>query len=119
MLEDRVYNIQIRKLFCYFVEERGYDDVYLKFNDEKIWPPDKRQQPISMNTETELDIKLESVKGGSEVVIELWDWDLLSSDDLLGTFTLKVDVGGPYSTDMKRNPSETDKAKYSLEWEVY
>jgi hypothetical protein len=91
----------------------------LKFRGEKIWPEKKRQQPIAMDTVTDLNIELQVVQAESDVVIELWDWDLLSSDDLLGTFTLKVKVGGPYTTDMKRNLEETDKAMYALEWEVF
>jgi len=114
-----MHTLQLKKLFCYFVEEHGYDDVYLKFQGEKIWPTDKRQQPVSMDSVTDLNVEIKSVIADSVVTIELWDWDLLSSDDLLGTFTLKAHVGGPYTTDMKRNHEETDKAKYKLEWEVY
>jgi hypothetical protein len=100
------------------VEEHKYDDVYLKFDGEKIWPPEKKQQPVFMDSETELGVNIPGLKEGDKVKIELWDWDLLSPDDLLGTFEMVIAYGGPYTTDMTRNLRETKKAKYTLEWNV-
>ena len=54
-----------------------------------------------------------------QVVIELWDWDFLSPNDKLGTFSLKIEADSvPFSTDMVQNLRETKKAKYTLDWEV-
>lgn len=109
----------LSELHCYFVEESVYDDVYLKYNGKKIWPKDKRQQPIMMDTTTELALKINEIRIGQEVVIELWDWDLLSLNDKLGTFTLVIEEdSGIFSTDMVQNIKETTKAKYTLDWEV-
>lgn len=116
-MED-TYILILKRLYCYFVEERGHDDVYLVHNGEKIWPVDKRQQPIAMDTVTELDVSINGLLDQQIVQIELWDWDLLSSDDLLGVFSMQISLGGPYSTDMEINVQETEKAKYTLEWEV-
>lgn len=113
------FTLLLSELHCYFVEESKYDDVYLKYNGKKIWPKDKRQQPIMMDTTTQLAVEINEVTTGQEVVIELWDWDFLSPNDKLGTFTLIIEEdSGSYSTDMVQNKKETTKAKYTLEWEV-
>lgn len=113
------HTIILNRLHCYFVEESEYDDVFLKYNGKKIWPIDKKQQPIMMDTTTELNLEIKELSRNQEVVIELWDWDFLSPNDKLGTFTLHIEgEPGTYSTDMVRNLRETKKAKYTLDWEV-
>ena len=109
----------LTRLQCYVVEEHEFDDVYLKYNGKKIWPKEKRQQPITMDSTTVLDVTIEGIHINQQVIIELWEWDLISLDDKLGTFTLQVDgTSGAYSTDMSQNLKETNKAKYTLEWEI-
>ena len=116
---QKSYTLILSRLHCYFVEESEYDDVYLKFNGKKIWPENKKQQPIMIDTTTELDIEIKDISINEEVVIELWDWDLLSLNDKLGTFTMVIEGNqGPFSTDMTQNKRETTKAKYTLDWEV-
>ena len=113
------YTLILPRLHCYFVEEHEYDDVYLKYNGKKIWPKDKKRQPIMMDTATELNIEINDISKNQEVVIELWDWDFLSPNDKLGTFTLVVEGDtGIFSADMVQNRKETKKAKYTLDWEV-
>ncbi|MCG8309232.1 MAG: hypothetical protein MI975_17700 [Cytophagales bacterium] len=113
------YTLHLSRLHCYFIEENEYDDVYLIHDGEKIWPKNRKQQPIMMDTTTELDVDVKNISKNQEVVIELWDWDFLSPNDKLGTFTMIVEgEPGPFSTDMVQNPRETTKAKYTLDWEV-
>lgn len=112
--------LSLNFLYCYFVEEEGFDDVYLKFRKKKIWPPKKKFKKIMMDTTTELEVAIPAIQEGQEITIELWDHDWLSRNDLLGAFHFVVEgVGGPFTTDMTLNKRETDKAKYTLEWEVY
>ena len=111
--------LTLSNLHCYFVEEHNYDDVYLKYNGKKIWPLDKKNEPMRIDTSQSLNIDLPDLIEGDEVVIELWDWDLLSPDDLLGSFKLIVAEGGPFSTDMELNLKKTKKAKYTLDWEAF
>lgn len=107
-------------LHCYFVEEEKYDDVFLKYKGKKIWPVKKKQQSIMMDTSTPLGVEIKGLDVGREVEIELWDYDWLSSNDLLGVFKMVIgNAVGIFSTDMTRNIKETTKAKYTLEWEVY
>ena len=83
---QKTYKLILSRLHCYFVEEYGSDDVYLKYNSKKIWPKDKKQQPIMMDTTTELEVEIKDIHKNQEVVVEFWDWDLLSPNDRLGTF---------------------------------
>ena len=111
--------LKLLNLHCYFVEERDYDDVYLKYDGARIWPMDKKHHPMSMDTTKTLDIEIPGIAEDSEIVIELWDWDLLSPDDKYGTFTLTIGRdAGILSTDMIQNTKETKKAKYTLDWQV-
>jgi hypothetical protein len=72
-----------------------------------------------MDTTTDLAVEIKDVNIGQEIIIELWDWDLLSPNDKLGTFTLILQKElGQFSTDMVQNRKETTKAKYTLDWEV-
>jgi len=113
------YTLLLSQLHCYFVEESEYDDVFLKYKGKKIWPTEKKQQPIMMDTTTKLDIELKDISKNQEIVIELWDWDFLSLNDKLGTFTMVIEGDpGPFFTDMVQNRKETKKAKYTLDWEV-
>ncbi len=116
--EQKTFTLLLTNLHCYLVEEHGYDDVYLKYNGKKIWPEGKKRA-ISMDTTTVLNIPLKNLSDKQQLVIELWDWDLISANDKLGTFTLQVEGSpGSFSTDMVQNKKETRKAKYTLIWEV-
>jgi len=114
------YKLRLTQLHCYFVEESEYDDVFLKYDGKKIWPKNKRMQPIMMDTTTNLDVEINGIRRNQEIIIELWDWDLLSPNDKLGTFSMVVEGdSGSFSTDMVQNTKETTKAKYTIDWEVY
>lgn len=118
-INNNTFTLLLARLHCYFVEESEYDDVYLKYEGKKIWPKDKRQQPIMMDTTTDLNVEIGNISRNQEVIIELWDWDLISANDKLGTFTMVIEGDtGSFYTDMIQNKKETKKAKYSLDWEV-
>jgi len=111
--------LKLLQLHCYFVEESEYDDVFLNYNGKKIWPVDKKQQPIMMDTTTELNLTIDNLALYQEVEIELWDWDMLTPNDLLGTFNLIIEgKNQQFSTDMIQNPKQTSRAKYTLSWEL-
>jgi hypothetical protein len=118
-MSSQQIGLRLINLHCYAVEENEFDDVYLNYNGVKIWPEEKKHHPVREHTITALEIDLNPVETGQKIVIELWDFDFLSPDDLYGTFQLVADPGGPYSTDLSLNYKETKKARYVLEWEVY
>jgi len=117
---QHTFTVRLTRLHCYFVEENDYDDVFLKYKGKKIWPKDKKQQPMMMDTSKELDVEIPGLARNEEIEIELWDWDFLTPNDKLGTFTMIAEGdAGPFFTDMVQNTKETKKAKYTIDWEVY
>ena len=120
MVPEIKYTLRLNMLNCYMVEEHDFDDVYLKIDGRKIWPTNRKNQPMHADSTSALDVEIPGIQLGSKVEVALWDWDLISRDDLLGTFTMLIEeVGGPYSTDMVQNTRETKTAKYTLHWEVF
>ena len=64
---------------------------------------------------TDLDFILKDVNHGDKIEMELWDYDFLSPNDFLGTFTFYLDdPGGPFTTELSKKDSQV--ASYSLEW---
>jgi hypothetical protein len=118
MTSERKLIIKISLLKCFMTEEMGFDDIYLVVNNEKIWPENHSFKPVKPGN-TEINVELKGLHPNEQLDLEVWDFDYLSSNDLLGKVTLFVDEpGGPFTTDMIPNSVETDKAKYSIVWEI-
>lgn len=118
MENKRKLLLKISCLNCYMTEETGSDDIFLMMDQQKIWPEDQKFIPVQPGR-TPVSVELKEYDPGTSVEIEIWDYDLLSSNDLLGTVHILLDEpGGPYLTDMIQNRKETEKAKYSIEWEL-
>ena len=118
MVDERKLFIKILQLNCFITDEAGFDELYLVIKEEKIWPVN--QSYISVNPgSTEINVKIYDLIPNTQLDLEVWDFDYLSSNDLLGIVPLFIDEpGGPYTTDMIPNIEETDKAKYSIIWEI-
>jgi hypothetical protein len=112
------FTLRLLKLNCYVTDEADADEVFLKMNKKKIWPV--REQYKSMERGAlPVDVEIKDIAGNSKIELELWDYDLLSSNDLLGTFKIIADRrGGPYNTDMVLNKKSGENARYNLEWEI-
>lgn len=118
MENKRKLLLKVLSLYCYMTDESGSDDIFLMINQQKIWPREHKYQPVSPGR-MPVSVELKDLEEGRHVEIEIWDYDFISSNDLLGKVRLLVDEpGGPYITDMIQNIDETDKAKYSIEWEL-
>jgi hypothetical protein len=118
MLDERKLFIKILQLNCFITDEIGFDEVYLTVNNEKIWPQNHSYKSINPGS-TKIDVKIFDLLPDSQIDLEVWDYDYLSSNDLLGVIPLFIDEpGGPYTTDMIPNKNETEKAKYSVLWEI-
>ena len=112
-----MHEVKLLTLHCHISDESDLDEVYLKFDGKKIWPVSGKYQKMDLG-ETVLNISITRVTKGAIVEIELWDYDILSKDDNLGSFHLNLDsFGGGFSTEMKKI-SKT-QASYSLDWEFY
>ena len=118
MENKRKLLLKLLNLYCYITDETGSDEIYLMVNREKIWPVDRVYCDVGPGRLGIL-VDLREFDAGTSIDIEVWDYDYLSSNDLLGIVPILLDEpGGPYITDMVQNREKTDKARYSIEWEV-
>ena len=108
--------IFLRSVKCTVPDESDKDEMYLKMNGEKIWPPQGRYHRLDTGDEVEIGLKLDVPEGWA--AIELWDYDFISRNDLLGVFKFNVDnTQGEYSTSMEVL-EKNSPASYILEWEI-
>ncbi|UII30321.1 hypothetical protein LVD17_18680 [Fulvivirga ulvae] len=116
MTGNTFLTVKLLKLYCYRQEENDGDEVYMRYNDQRLWP--KKEKYCKMDKgEVTINAKIKNIKNNEVLSIELWDYDVISRDDKLGLFTMLVDEkGGPFRTDMLADNEHG--AKYSLEWEV-
>lgn len=108
--------IRINSVQCTTPDEIDKDEMYLKMNGKKIWPEGEKYHRVDTGDVEHINMDFDVEEGWSE--IELWDYDFVSLNDLLGVFKFKVDDNpGTYSTSMKvleRNST----ASYMLFWEI-
>ena len=111
-------HIKLLYLYCKLNDEVDKDEVFLKYEGKKVWPLGSYK---SINSDEKKAVNKEFVhKADHSMVIELWDFDFLSKNDLLGTFTMRVDEedrASIYFTTMKV-AREGSTASYMLEWEI-
>ena len=117
MSEEKV-TVRLKKLHCYQNNEERYDDIFLMYNGNQIWPKDKRHEDVPIGS-MPLMVDIPNVTTGTELEIEIWDHDKLSPNDLYGhaRFIPGKDTGIPYTVDMKPT-SEEEVARFSIDWEV-
>jgi len=116
MEDDNTLKCRFLFIHCYLSDETDGDEIFLKCDGKKFWPIDKKYGSMKEGR-AELDISLD-VNRQQTLEIEVWDYDLLTPNDLLGRCKMTIDGrGGPYRTDMTP-PKAGDMAKYTLEWEV-
>jgi hypothetical protein len=108
------YKLRILKLKCYLSDETDGDEVYLQSGGKKIWPTDQKFMHVTgEETLVGLDYKIQK---GESIAIELWDHDMLSANDHLGSLVIQVEAHGQFTNDFIKQG--TDQSKYALEWEV-
>lgn len=108
--------IRIKSVQCTTPDEIDKDEMYLKMNGEKIWPEGERYHRVDTGDVEEVNLELDVKEGWNE--IEVWDFDFVSANDLLGVFKFKVDdTPGKYSTSMTLL-EKNSTASYFLTWEI-
>lgn len=107
--------LKLLELICYRSDESKEDEIFIKMEGVRVWPDEQKYistQEGSVKLDVILDIDL-----GSKIVLELWDYDLLSPNDKLGEFCMIADQrGAEFITDLRIN--DNSMAKYSLKWEL-
>ncbi len=108
--------IKLVSVQCMLPDEVDKDEMYLKFNGNKIWPEGHLYYRLDEGELAEVNLTLEVEEGWVE--IELWDYDYMSRNDLLGSFGFKVDdTPGKYTNSMKLLEKDST-ASYFLKWEI-
>ena len=108
--------LRLETLVAYLQSETDGDEIFIKYNDEKIAPKDTKfikmgKEPAPLNIEIEL--------GPSQkwIELELWDYDRFTPNDNLGKFKLMVDeVSENFTAELVRDKSSG--GKYVLNWSV-
>jgi len=112
-----MHEVKLLALNCHISDESDLDEIYLMFKGRKLWPETEKYQRLDLG-HTNLSISIPEVKKGEILEVEVWDYDVLSKNDKLGTFQLNLDqFGGGFKTEMKKFGKT--QASYSLEWEFY
>jgi len=109
-----IYKLKIIALKCYLPDESDGDEIFILMNGNKIWPVEDKYQTITTENTT-LDLAFE-INKGDILKFELWDFDQLSRNDLLGLLNIEASAHGHYLTDFVK--TGTDHSKYALEWEL-
>jgi hypothetical protein len=110
-------HIRLKSITCHQPDEKDDDEIFIKFQGNQVWPKNVKFQSIDAGVTLKIDLELTFVSGWAD--IELWEYDFWSKNDYLGNFYLKGDnYVGEYTCELERNKDVTDRAKYSLHWEI-
>ena len=108
--------VRLESLVAYLQTERDGDEIFIKYNGEKIAPADAKffrmtKEPMPLNITIPLDTAEQWVE------LELWDYDRFSANDSLGKFRLLVDQAGEgFTAELVRE--KASEGKYVLNWSV-
>ncbi len=107
--------IYLTSIQCNVNDETDGDEIFIKYDGKRVWPAGLYK---SIKTGEKVSIeKGVQVPDDEFVTFELWDYDILTKNDLLGTFTMRTnEKGGPFQTSLKIEKPEYT-ASYLLTWE--
>ena len=116
-MADEKLTVRLNTLHCYQNDEAKFDDIYIRYLGKRIWPTDKKHEDVGVGL-TQLMIDIADVNPNEEMILEIWDYDTWSANDLLGKARIIADKpGGPYTVDMEPI-NEKEVARYSINWQI-
>lgn len=109
--------IILKSITCHKPSETDKDEIFLKFQGEKLWPKKGKFERIDENQTIDLNLNLNAKTIWVE--LELWEYDYMSRNDFLGDFTFKSsNYAGEYTAELKVADEFAGKVEYSLRWEL-
>ena len=109
--------LRLDSIVAYMQTEADGDEIFIKYKDEKVAPADAKFVRMKHHELVPLNVQIELSESDQWVQLELWDYDLLSANDALGTFRFLVDeVAENFSTELVRQGGS--EARYVLNWSV-
>lgn len=110
--------IKLNKLHCHLNDEADSDEIYLKVNNSKIWPLGFFKSVDSGDIKI-IDVTMKHDDDAKPALIEIWDYDFLSRNDLIGTFELMAGSKkkGQFQSTIKASEGHSTAA-YLLDWEI-
>lgn len=94
-------------------DETDKDEIYLKVYDKKIWPVKSKFYPIDTDEEVSIQLSFDVTAG--KLSIDLWEFDFIGSNEILGSFIFRTDQPGSFSEMMSNLKGESS---YVLNYEV-
>src|SRR5690349_15580071 len=108
--------LRLDSLVAYLQTESDGDEIFLKYNDEKIAPSDSKFMKMSRDP-VPLNVEIELADDQKWVELELWDYDRFTPNDNLGKFRLLVDeVAENFTAELVRDREA--EGRYVLNWSV-
>jgi len=113
---EYLMKLNITHITCNVNDESDGDEIYLRMNGKKIWPTGLFKG-IKTNETVSVDVSVD-VATDEYATVELWEYDLLTKNDLLGTFKMRMnEQGGPFQTSLQLN-NLNYLASYLLTWDA-
>ncbi|MFT6866977.1 MAG: Ca2+-dependent lipid-binding protein [Cyclobacteriaceae bacterium] len=111
--------LKISSIVCEVPEESDKDEIYLMFRDKKIWPQNQKYFKIDVDEILSIDLKI-SISSPGNLKLELWEYDVTSKNDHLGTFQLDIQSleAGKFTELLIRDEKGAKRASYYLNWEI-
>lgn len=111
--------LKLSSIVCETPEESDKDEIYLIFGGEKIWPLKHKFVKIDFDETLPIGLVM-TVDNPGSLKVELWEYDLASKNDHLGTFHLDFKSLEPenFTELLIRDENEAQKASYFLNWEI-
>jgi hypothetical protein len=107
--------LRLNSLVSYVPSEDDGDEIYITYKGERVAPTASTYYKMP-HGELEINIDIPLDQSQEWVELELWDHDVLSKNDHLGMFKLKVDeVDDGFSAELiQKEP----RSRYVLNWGV-